>query len=126
MERIYRNNGAAANPQFTQVMGVITSVADSTLDIKVADLTGDGKLDIVTAQGESGSFVDRIYVNTGGAGVVDSIPPKVTALEQLADSNSGGPFVIRAEATDGVTSDRGFYDKGVTLHYSLNAGADQT
>ena len=63
-ERVYNNDG---NGNFTQVSGVVQVVNDSSLDIMVADLNGNGKFDIVTAQGESGSFVNRIYINTGPA-----------------------------------------------------------
>ena len=47
-EKIYNNDG---NGNFTQVTGLITNNSDSTLDIMVADLNNDGRLDIVTAAG---------------------------------------------------------------------------
>src|SRR6185503_16580993 len=75
--------------------------------------------------GESGSFANRIYANIGPAGVADNIPPVITKLESLPDTASPGPFVVRVTARDGVTSDRGFYDKGVTLHYTIDGGAEQ-
>jgi hypothetical protein len=126
-ERIYRNNGMIGTPDFTQVSGLITTVGDATLDIEVADLTGDGRLDIVTLQGESGSFVDRIFANIGPVGVIDNVSPKVV-VQQLPDVPEGtsGPFVVRAIGYDGYSSDRGFFDKGVTLHYYLNDEPEQT
>ncbi|MEE8153828.1 MAG: FG-GAP-like repeat-containing protein [Phycisphaerales bacterium] len=116
-ERIYNNDG---NGNFTQVFGLITVISDSSLDIMVADLTGNGKLDIVTAQGESGSFVNRIYINYGPA---DTIAPNIVRTEQLKDTDDTvGPYVVRTVIYDQVTSDRGFFDHGVTLNYSVGAG----
>ena len=104
---------------------MITAVSDSTLDIKVADLNNDGRLDIVTAQGESGSFINRIYLNVNGP--VDTIAPKIVKTEQAPTPPLGnsGPFVIRTIIYDGMTSDRGFHDRGVFLNYSLNGGPVQ-
>ena len=113
-DRIYRNNGAGT---FTQVTtGVLPSVTDSSLDVKVGDLTGDGKPDIVTAQGESGSFQNRIYINTGAA---DAIAPNIKLVEQVT-ATGAGPFVVRTEVFDQTTSDRGYDDKGVFLLYSVD------
>ena len=119
-DRMYRNGGTGV---FTQVTtGVLPSVTDSSLDVKVGDLTGDGKPDIVTAQGESGQFQNRIYINTG---VADTIAPNITLFEQVP-SNGGGPIVVRTEVFDGTTSDRGYDDKGVFLVYTVNGGKPQT
>lgn len=88
-DRIYRNNGLGT---FTQVTtGVLPAITDSSLDIKVGDVTGDGKPDIITAQGESGSFQNRIYVNTGPA---DTVKPTIKLVEQ-APSRTLGPWVIQ-------------------------------
>jgi hypothetical protein len=119
-DRIYRNNGLGT---FTQVTtGVLPAITDSSLDIKVGDVTGDGKPDIITAQGESGSFQNRIYVNTGPA---DTVKPTIKLVEQ-ATSRTLGPWVIRTEVFDGTTSDRGYDDDGVFLVYTVNGGKQQT
>jgi len=89
-DRMYRNGGTGV---FTQVTtGVLPSITDSSLDVKVGDLTGDGKPDIVTAQGESGQFQNRIYINNGPA---DTIAPNIKLVEQVP-SNGDGPFVPMA------------------------------
>ena len=56
----YENDGAA-NPTFTKA--VIATSADNALDVQVADLDGDGDLDIVSAS----SLDDTIawYENDG-------------------------------------------------------------
>jgi hypothetical protein len=119
-DRIYRNNGTGT---FTQVTtGVLPSVVDSSLDVKVGDVTGDGKPDIVTSQGESGAFQNRIYINTG---LADSVKPTVKLVEQVP-SRTAGPWVVRTEVFDGITSDRGYDDDGVFLIYSVNGGAEQS
>ena len=120
-ERTYRNDG---NGNFVQVSGVIEVISDSSLDIMVADLNSDGRLDIVTAQGESGSFVNRIYMNVTGP--ADTRAPLIINTEQLADTlDTSGPYVMRALILDGMTSDRNFFDNGIELNYTVNAGPVQ-
>ena len=118
-DRIYRNTGAGIFAQVTT--GVLPAVTDSSLDIKVGDVTGDGKPDIVTAQGESGAFQNRIYINTGPA---DTIKPNVKLVEQVP-SRTAGPWIVRTEVFDGITSDRGYDDDGVFLIYQVNGGKPQ-
>ncbi len=119
-ERIYNNDGAGV---FTEVTGLISGNGDASLDIGVGDLTGDGRLDIVTAQGESGNFQNRIYINVRGP--VDTIAPNVVQTEQLDDTDDAvGPYFLRTVIYDGVTSDRGFFDDGITLHYSIDGGRE--
>ena len=57
---LYENNGAA-NPTFTTV--VISTSADGAHDVSIADVDGDGDLDIVSAS----AFDDTIavYTNNG-------------------------------------------------------------
>ncbi len=115
-ERVYTNN----NGIFTQTAGVIQAISDSSLDIMVADLTGNGKLDVVTAQGESGNFQNRIYINSGPS---DTHPPRIISTEQVQDTeDTAGPYIIRALILDDMSSDRNFFDKGIVLHYSVNGG----
>ena len=119
-EKIYANDGAGS---FAQVGGLIDPIGDSSLDVMVADLTGDGRLDLVTAQGESGSYLNRIYV---GSGPPDTIAPRVVATEVPTNPQAADPiFVIRALILDDVTSDRNFFDRGITLHYAINGGGDE-
>ena len=118
-ERLYRNNGSLAGADFTLISGVLPAIQNATLDIKVADFNNDGKYDYITAQGESGSFIDRIYINIGPDTLIDNIPPVITT-EQIATEGTAGPFIVRARALDAHSSDRGFHDKGVTLFYYLN------
>ena len=118
-DRIYRNNGTGT---FTQVTtGILPSIVDSSLDVKVGDVTGDGKPDIITAQGESGAFQNRIYINTG---LADTVKPTVKLVEQVP-SRTAGPWVVRTEVFDGTSSDRGYDDDGVFLVYTVNGGKQQ-
>ncbi len=115
-ERVYEN----IHGLFMQVSGVIQVNSDSSLDLMVADLTGNGKLDVVTAQGESGNFQNRIYINSGPA---DTHPPRIISTEQVQDTeDTAGPYIIRALILDDMSSDRNFFDKGISLHYSVNGG----
>jgi len=125
-ERIYTNNGGGG---FNEVAGQITPISDSTLDIMVGDLNNDGRPDIVTAQGESGSFRNRLYINTTGP--VDNRPPTINRTEQVVPSALAGSaaleFVVRTDIRDEMTSDRGAFLPSVVLNVSVNgAPATQT
>jgi hypothetical protein len=48
-------------------------------------------------------------------------------MDSLPDTaDVAGPYVVRAMIFDDVTSDRGFFDDGVTLHYTVNGGTPQS
>ncbi len=120
-EKIYNNNGVG---MFTLTSGLLPTTSDSSLDVKVGDLTGDGRLDIVTAQGESGSFVNRFYIGVGNA--IDTRAPRIINTEQQANTNNAtGPYIIRASILDDMSSDRNFFDKGIYLNYAANGGPVQ-
>jgi hypothetical protein len=117
-ERTYTNNGLGI---FTLVTNVMPNQGDSTLDIKAGDLDGDGDYDIVTAQGESGAFQNRIYINNGPA---DTTPPMIVDTEDAPPVTEEG-YVIRVLILDSMSSDRNFFDKGIFLNYSLDGGATE-
>ncbi|MBL9121869.1 MAG: VCBS repeat-containing protein [Phycisphaerae bacterium] len=118
-DRYYNNNGTGA---FATGAGVFPSGSDSTMDCKVADLTGDGRTDIVTAQGESGSFTNKIYANLTGA--LDTLAPAVKLTEQVVPGAGSGPFAVRAQIFDQSANDRGYEFKAgaVKLIYSVDGG----
>ncbi|MBT8485837.1 MAG: VCBS repeat-containing protein [Phycisphaerales bacterium] len=119
-EKLYNNDGAG---NFTQTSGVFQVLTDSSLDIVAADFTGNGALDVVTAQGESGSFVNRIYINGGPA---DTVAPRIIDTETQADTTDAtGPYAIRVAILDGMSSDRNFFDGGIELHYAIDGGKTQ-
>ncbi len=115
-ERLYLNNGAGV---FSYVATGFTGVTDSTLDVAVGDVNGDGKPDVYTAQGESGAFTDRLYF--GNTAAVDTLAPVLSQVQAVAASSStAGPWVFRAAIRDGI------YDDGVTYvsavaNYTINA-----
>ena len=118
-EKLYRNVGGV----FSQTSGVFQSVTDSSLDVSVGDLTGDGAYDAVTAQGESGNFQNRIYINNGPA---DTLPPSIVDLEQVVQPDNAGPYLVRVAVLDHMTSDRNFFDQGIFLNYSVDGGTEQS
>lgn len=90
-EILYRNAGTFANASFVFQSTGFSAVTDSTLDLATADFDGDGRYDIVTGQGESGNFTNRVYRNTGAVdtrapriGRVQATPPRVPLSTILA------------------------------------------
>lgn len=120
-KRVYANGGSGT---FTQVTGAITASSDSSLDIKVADFDGDGRYDLVTGQGESGQFQNRIYMNTGP---VDTRPPTIAGLEQVVPgAEAGVARPVRAAVRDAYTSHMGFHARSITLRHGTNGVLDQS
>jgi hypothetical protein len=120
-DRVYVNNGTGVFAESTTIM---PAVSDSTIDIRVADFNADGRFDIITAQGESGAFQNRIYMNQTGA--QDTRAPRVVRMEQVVPAASPAAQAVRANIADDMTSDRGFHDRGVALKYTLDGGAVQS
>ena len=120
-KRIYRNSGTGA---FTQVTNIITASSDSSLDVKVADFDGDGRYDIVTGQGESGSFQNRIYMNNGA---VDTRAPVTVRTEQVVPGSVvGATHPVRVELRDAYTSHMGYHPRSVTLRYGTTAAMTES
>lgn len=77
-EKLYLNAGTFAAGSFVYQANGFTTITDSTLDLAVGDLDNDGDYDVVTAQGESGNFTNRVYRNTF---LADDIPPRIGRVE---------------------------------------------
>jgi hypothetical protein len=102
-EKLYINNGAFSFARATGFAG-FSPQSDSTLDVAVGDLNGDGVFDIVTAQGESGNYTNRAYY---GSGPADTQPPRFVRVEQMPAivQNPDGPWVVRAVIQDSFVDD---------------------
>jgi VCBS repeat protein len=77
-EKLYLNNGTFTPGSFVYQANGFTTITDSTLDLAVGDFDNDGDYDVVTAQGESGNFTNRVYRNTFFA---DTVPPRIGRVE---------------------------------------------
>lgn len=102
-EKLYINNGAFSFARQTGTNG-FSPVTDSTLDVAVGDLNGDGVFDFITAQGESGNYTNRAYYGTGPA---DTQPPRFVHVEQLPglSTTADGPWAVRAVIQDSMIDD---------------------
>jgi hypothetical protein len=96
-EKLYRNDGGGA---FASASNLIQAQADSTLDLGVADLDGDDDYDFVTAQGETGVFVNKVYLS---AGPPDSHAPRVLGVE--APAYGAAETVFHARTQDAIQDD---------------------
>ncbi|MFN9947965.1 MAG: FG-GAP repeat domain-containing protein [Planctomycetota bacterium] len=114
-EKLYRNNGAFS---FARQTTGFTALVDSTLDAAVGDLNNDGVFDIVTAQGESGSFLNRAYY---GSGPQDTRPPRFVRVEQLpaVSTRPDGPWIVRAVVQDSAVDDGETSVRSVVANWSI-------
>ncbi len=101
-ERVLENDGLGV---FSRLLGVFPTGNDSTLGLDIGDLDGDGRLDVITAQGESGDFTNRVFLGTTEQ-AVDSHPPTLRAISSIADGTAL-PAVVRFAVSDRMTTDTG-------------------
>lgn len=100
-ERLFQNDGTG---HFTKVAGAFTPIVDPTLWIDFGDLNGDGRLDALTAQGESTPQLERVYL--GNAGVaVDSLAPRIIGLS--APTTKGDETHFHFRVSDSAATDSG-------------------
>jgi hypothetical protein len=107
-EKVLLNNGSGV---FTYAPDAVPSFTNTTIAIDLGDLDGDGKLDLVTGQGEGTITTanaatlrnNRVYHNTGAA---DSTPPAFRKIETPA-ATIGVPTVFRVAVRDSATNEAG-------------------
>ena len=99
-EKLYRNDG---NMVFTNDSTRIQAISDSTLNCTVGDFDNDGRYDIVTVQGESGTMINQYYKNVSGP--IDTMPPVFVAFSSPTITGPIGPFVARVKVRDQVLDD---------------------
>ena len=104
--------------------GIPYAIGDSSLSLEVADLNGDKMLDLVTGQGEGGSYVDRVYLGNG-ASQIDNKPPVFRAI-QTPSPVAETPTVIRFALRDSATNETGQMVKSATVSYAVAGGALKT
>jgi hypothetical protein len=101
-ERYLENDGSG---NFTFIDGAIPGSADSSLWAELGDLDNDGRLDMVTGSGESGT-IDRVYMGSS-VQVVDATPPAFRAVEQASGAMPDTPVVVHYAVVDNAVTDEG-------------------
>jgi hypothetical protein len=110
-EKVYRLFPGAT---FANANSSIQTVGDATLDFGFADLDGDGDYEMVTGQGESGVFTNKVYVNSGPA---DTLAPTLVASNvPLVISNP--TTIVHAQVADAI-SDDGHIGVKMSFTYTL-------
>ncbi|MEZ6194683.1 MAG: FG-GAP-like repeat-containing protein [Planctomycetota bacterium] len=108
-EKLFLNSGRIGPGFLVEKTGAFTPFVDGTLDLALGDFDGDGRCDVITAQGESNrheSFRNRYYANTGPKDerapvVVRQTPPaKLTAAAFARDGH-----LVRVQLRDGAVDD---------------------
>lgn len=103
-ERVLLNDGTG---NFTLIADAFPVVKDPTLWFEFGDLNGDGRLDVVTGQGEGSPQLNRVYIGTASA-PVDIVPPTLRAVEKAPGTvMTGTEVVVRFGVSDNATTDEG-------------------
>lgn len=111
-EKLFRNVDGRGH--FEYVEGAFPVLRDPTLAIDLGDFDGDGKPDLMTAQGEvrNAPWLDRIFKNVSPNG--DRNKPIFRAVEHPRAA-AGAPIVVRFAVSDAHTSETGQAVKAVSL-----------
>jgi hypothetical protein len=78
-DRLLVNDGSGVFTVMTEILGGVPT--GGPLATAVADLNGDGRLDVVQAQGEAGDMIERVYL--GALVSPDTAPPIIGAPVSL-------------------------------------------
>lgn len=100
-ERLLVNDG---DGNFTYQAGAFSGPQDSTLWAEMGDLNGDHRIDIATGEGESGSFLDRVFLGT------DLVPEDGTAPRIIMSEDpliGDAAVIVRFAVSDDALSDHG-------------------
>ncbi len=101
-ERYFENDGTG---NFGFLSGVFANPGQSELWGELGDVNGDGRLDLVTGAGESGS-VDRVFFGTA-AQAADATPPTFRAVQTDVAAEPDTDFVVHFAVTDNAVTDEG-------------------
>jgi MYXO-CTERM domain-containing protein len=101
-ERFLRNDGTG---NFEYVDDIFPLPTDCTLWGEMGDLDGDGRLDLVTGQGEC-STSDEVYLGNVMQ-PIDGQPPVIRGVEQLDAIAEGTEAVVRFAVSDRTVTDEG-------------------
>ncbi|MBI3820195.1 MAG: VCBS repeat-containing protein [Planctomycetes bacterium] len=104
---------------FVKQVSAFTVTSDPTLDGAAGDFDNDGKMDYVTAVGESGTG-NKLFKNNTGP--VDTQAPKILRTQSLANYQLGsGPFIFRNMIQDGSYDDGQDY---ITAKFDVSVEAN--
>jgi hypothetical protein len=104
-ERLLVNDGTG---NFDYLPGAFSGPTDSSLGAEMGDLDGDHRIDIVTGEGESGSFLNRVFLGTDLVNQDDTAPTIIVIGDPPADVlNPGEVGIIHWAISDDALSDHG-------------------
>lgn len=102
-ERVLFNDGTG---NFTASADSFPAVGDSTLWLDFGDVNGDGRLDAITGQGESGPFDNRLYLGNSSL-PVDTVAPSFRMVEEITAVGIGVSPVFHFAVVDRAVTDIG-------------------
>ncbi len=100
-EKVYKNTAAVFAKQTVPLVIQAKGGSQASLDLALGDLNNDGKYDMVTAQGESGSLINKVYMNSG---LADTLAPVFLRTETPGGIGAAGT-VFRAQIRDSISDD---------------------
>lgn len=121
-ERVVINDG---NANFTNLSGAFTAAVggpDGTLWMDFGDVNGDGRLDVITGQGESTSL-DRLYAGAADQ-PIDTVAPVFRAVQHEDNVPPGTMLTVRFAVQDSHVTDIGPRLQRAWVAYVVNSAAE--
>ena len=101
-ERFLQNNGSGS---FALLAGVFPAPTNCSLSAEFGDLNGDGRIDLVTGQGECSSSDEVYFANANVP--IDTRAPLILAVDDPGPVLPGAPAILRFAVSDSSVTDEG-------------------
>jgi FG-GAP-like repeat len=123
-DRLLSNDGTGKLKLLNPIEPILGNTF-GTLDIALADLDSDCRLDVVQAQGETAtSFEEKVHL--GNKIQPDTAPPVITQVEKISAPGGDQPVQIRASVHDNKSPTMPHDWRSVVLRWTTDGQRQQT
>ncbi|MFT7668625.1 MAG: hypothetical protein ACI8X5_001319 [Planctomycetota bacterium] len=127
-EKLFISSGNMGSGFLVETPGAFSGLLDASLDMVAGDFNGDGRTDVVTANGEipGTDYTNQFYENVGAQDTTDPSIGRVSELPATLPINPlGGAPMVRSWIQDSVVDDGATYVEA-SLEWSVTDGVSSS